>query len=138
MRRTIAALALTGATVLVPAAMAHAQEGDAQSSTATTIDVGTTQVTRTSQVTKNTRDVSEVDTDTNGDDDSDKTGLWGLLGLLGLAGLAGLKGLKRRDDGYPTGPRVTNPAPKTARGATSSTGTTDVTYDEGGSSSSSR
>ena len=123
MRRTIAALALTGATALLPAAMAHAQEDNAQSPPTT------------SELDENLPGDAPDALEDNGDDDSN-AGLWGLLGLLGLAGLAGLLG-RKRDDGYSSRTAVTNPAPKTARGATSSGGTTDTTYGTGSSSSSS-
>jgi MYXO-CTERM domain-containing protein len=122
MRRTIAALALAGATALLPAAMAYAQEDD------------TASPPTTSELDENLPGDAPDALEDNGDDDSN-VGLWGLLGLLGLAGLAGLL-RKRHDDGYTTRSAVTNPAPKTARGATGTSGTTDTTYGTGSSSGS--
>jgi len=68
MRKLIAAVAITGATLTVPAGAVFAQQGNGGETT-------TTQTTT--------------------DDGNDN---WGLLGLTGLVGLAGLAGLKRRDE----------------------------------------
>lgn len=69
MRKALGTIAITGALILAPAAIASADTAPAPASD------------------------TAVSNPVNVDDNSDKTGLWGLLGLAGLAGL-----MRRKSD----------------------------------------